>query len=54
MDVLVVQGRDVHWLMHGKSTDSSLKSKDWAIVGKHNSTSRNVTMLRKLHSKLEV
>jgi uncharacterized protein (DUF1697 family) len=53
MDVLVVQGRDVHWLMHGKSTDSSLKSKDWAIVGRHHSTSRNVTMLRKLVAKLD-
>jgi hypothetical protein len=53
MDTLVVRGPDVHWLMHGKSTDSSLKSKDWAIVGKNQSTSRNITMLRKLVAKLE-
>jgi hypothetical protein len=53
MDTLVVQGRDVHWLMHGKSTDSSLKSKDWAVVGERKSTSRNITMLRRLHAKLE-
>ena len=52
MDTLVVRGRDVHWRMRGKSTDSSLKSKDWAIVGEHASTSRNVTMLRKLHAKI--
>jgi uncharacterized protein (DUF1697 family) len=53
MDMLVVRGRDVHWLMHGKSTDSSLKSKDWAVVGHNQSTSRNITMLRKLVAKLE-
>lgn len=52
MDTLVVRGADVHWLMHGKSTDSSLKSKDWAIVGHNQSTSRNVTMLRQLVAKL--
>ncbi len=54
MDTLVVRGRDVHWRMHGKSTDSSLKSKDWAtLVGEHRSTSRNIAMLRKLVAKLE-
>jgi uncharacterized protein (DUF1697 family) len=53
MDTLIVKGRDVHWRMHGKSTDSSLRSKDWAIVGEHRSTSRNITMLRKLAAKLE-
>ena len=53
MDTLVVQGRDVHWLMHGSSMESSLKSKDWAIVGKHGSTSRNITMLRKLVDRLD-
>jgi len=53
MDTLVVHGRDVHWLMHGKSTDSSLQSKDWAaLVGKLGSTSRNITMLRKLDAKI--
>jgi uncharacterized protein (DUF1697 family) len=53
MDTLVVRGRDVHWLMHGKSTDSSLKSKDWAIVPRRQSTSRNITMLRGLVAKIE-
>ncbi|MDQ6696587.1 MAG: DUF1697 domain-containing protein [Actinomycetota bacterium] len=53
MDTLVVQGRDVHWRMHGRSTESSLTSKDWAaIVGERASTSRNMTMLRKLVAKL--
>ena len=52
-DTLVVEGRDVHWLMHGKSTDTKLKTKDWdAIVGRHQSTSRNLTALRKLVDKL--
>ncbi len=51
-DTLVVRGRDVHWRMHGKSTDSKLRKKDWAIVGENNSTSRNMNMLRKLATKL--
>jgi uncharacterized protein (DUF1697 family) len=50
-DTLVVDGRDVHWRMHGKSTDSLLKKKDWRIVGDAGSTSRNITMLRKLVAK---
>jgi uncharacterized protein (DUF1697 family) len=29
-DTLVVQGRDVHWLMRGKSIDTKLKAKAWA------------------------
>lgn len=52
MDKLVVRGRDVHWSMHGRSTESSLKSKDWAIVGEHASTSRDITMLCKLLARL--
>ena len=53
-DTLVVEGRDVHWRMHGKSTDTKLKAKDWeAVVGRHRSTSRNMTMLRKLVAKLD-
>ena len=52
-DTLVVHGRDVHWRMRGKSTDSTLKTKDWrSLVGEHRSTSRNMTMLRKLVHKL--
>jgi hypothetical protein len=52
-DTLVVDGRDVHWRMHGKSTDTKLKTKDWDdIIGRHHSTSRNMTMLRKLVAKV--
>ena len=53
-DTLVVKGRDVHWRMHGKSTDTKLKTKDWErIIGRHQSTSRNMTMLRKLVAKVD-
>ena len=52
-DTLVVEGRDVHWRMHGKSTDTKMKTKDWeGIIGRHQSTSRNMTMLRKLVAKI--
>jgi uncharacterized protein (DUF1697 family) len=53
-DTLVVKGRDVHWRMHGKSTDTKLKTKDWdGIVGRHRSTSRNMTMLRTLVERID-
>jgi hypothetical protein len=40
--------------MHGKSTDTHLKTKQWDdIVGHHRSTSRNTNMLRKLVDKLD-
>ena len=40
--------------MHGKSTDTKLKTKQWDdIVGRHQSTSRNLTALRKLVDKLQ-
>jgi hypothetical protein len=52
-DTLVVDGLDVHWRMRGKSTDTLVKTKDWEqVIGRHRSTSRNVTMLRKLVAKL--
>lgn len=52
-DTLVVEGRDVHWRMHGQSTDTQLKTNDWdRIIGRKQSTSRNTTMLRKLHAKI--
>ena len=50
-DTLVVRHGDVHWRMRGKSTDSKLRKKDWAIVGENASTSRNVNMLRRLAAK---
>jgi uncharacterized protein (DUF1697 family) len=53
-DTLVVVGPDVHWRMRGRSIQSALKGKDWErILGPLSSTSRNVTMLRKLVAKAE-
>ena len=53
-DTLVVEGREVHWLMRGKSTDSKLVKRQWEqILGKNSSTSRNMTMLSKLIDKVE-
>jgi uncharacterized protein (DUF1697 family) len=52
-DTLVVQGADVHWLMHGKSIDTKIPGARWGkILGPLGSTSRNVTMLRKLSDKI--
>ena len=52
-DTLVVDGRDVHWLMHGKSTDTRIPKRDWErVLGKNSSTSRNTTMLRGLMKKV--
>jgi len=53
-DTLVVKGRDVHWRMRGKSTDSNLTTKAWeGVVGRHRSTSRNTNMLRKLVDRID-
>jgi uncharacterized protein (DUF1697 family) len=51
-DTLIVRGRDVHWRMHGRSTQTKLTRKTWDVVGHHGSTSRNSNLLRKLDSKL--
>jgi uncharacterized protein (DUF1697 family) len=52
-DTIVVQGREVHWRMHGRSTDTKITKRKWAaLVGELGSTSRNMTMLRKLADKL--
>ena len=54
MDTLEVHDGDVHWLMHGKSSDSTLVKANWEkILGPNSSTSRNTTMLRKLVDKLD-
>ncbi len=54
VDTLVVRGPDVHWRMHGTSMQSLLKTKDWErILGPTSSTSRNVTMLRKIVVKAD-
>jgi len=52
-DTLVVHGRDVHWHMRGKSTDTKLKAAVWRQLGEHASTSRNVNMLTKLLAKID-
>jgi uncharacterized protein (DUF1697 family) len=53
-DTLVVDKGEVHWRMRGRSVDTKLTTKTWEnIVGSHRSTSRNVTMLRKLVAKIE-
>jgi hypothetical protein len=51
-DTLVVNGRDVHWRMRGRSTETRLTAKTWDLVGHHGSTSRNVNLLRRLDAKL--
>jgi uncharacterized protein (DUF1697 family) len=53
-DTLVVKGRDVHWRMHGKSTDTRITTNAWEkVIGRHRSTSRNTTMLQRLSEKIE-
>ena len=51
-DTLEVHGRDVHWRMRGKSTDTKIKPATWKLLGPNGSTSRNVNMLTKLSAKL--
>jgi uncharacterized protein (DUF1697 family) len=51
-DTLVVRGRDVHWRMRGRSTETRLTAKTWDLVGRHRSTSRNINLLRTLDAKL--
>ncbi|MEP6632271.1 MAG: DUF1697 domain-containing protein [Lapillicoccus sp.] len=52
-DTLVLEGADVHWRMHGKSSDSPLTRRDWEkVLGPLSSTSRNMTMLRGLSAKI--
>ena len=51
-DTLLVRGRDVHWLMHGLSSATTVSQKKWRVVGDL-STSRNTTMLRKLIAKID-
>lgn len=53
-DTLLVRGRDVHWLMHGKSTDTHVTSAMWeSAIGRHTSTSRNTTMLATILAKVD-
>jgi hypothetical protein len=40
--------------MHGMSSDSKLRTKQWDdLVGRHRSTSRNVTLLRRLAERID-
>jgi uncharacterized protein (DUF1697 family) len=53
-DTLVVRGRDVHWRMRGRSTDTHLTKKRWEdVIGQRTSTSRNTTLLARLVAKLD-
>ena len=54
VDTLVADGPDVHWLIRGRSMASTLTPKDWAAAGAAPSTTRNVTMLRRLADRLDV
>jgi uncharacterized protein (DUF1697 family) len=51
-DRLVVDRREVHWLIQGRMMDSELKPKDWDVLGQP-TTTRNTTMLAKLSEKLD-
>lgn len=52
-DEVVVEGRDIHWLIRSKSTDTTLEAKHWkkALPG-NPTTARNTTMLEKLVDRL--
>ena len=53
-DMLVVNGRDVHWRMHGLSSATTITTRAWEqVIGRHTSTSRNTNMLRKLVAKVD-
>jgi uncharacterized protein (DUF1697 family) len=52
-DEVVVRGRDVHWLIRDKSTETSLGPREWKQALPDNPTSaRNVTMIERLAAKL--
>jgi uncharacterized protein (DUF1697 family) len=52
-DQVVVRGRDVHWLIRAKSTETTLGPKVWeqALPG-NPTTARNMTLLARLAEKL--
>jgi uncharacterized protein (DUF1697 family) len=52
-DEVTVVGRDMHWLIRSKSTETTLGPKQWKQALPDNpTTARNVTMLTKLVDKL--
>lgn len=52
-DEVVLRGRDVHWLIRARSTETTLGPKAWkdALPG-NPTTARNVTMMERLAKKL--
>jgi uncharacterized protein (DUF1697 family) len=52
-DEVVLRGRDVHWLIRSKSTETSLGPKQWKQALPDNpTTARNVTMIERFAAKL--
>ncbi|MGH9273114.1 MAG: hypothetical protein ACRDZU_00580, partial [Acidimicrobiales bacterium] len=51
VDELVLDGREVHWHIAGKSMDTAIKPNQWDKAGVGPITTRNITMLRKLVAK---
>jgi uncharacterized protein (DUF1697 family) len=52
-DEVVVRGRDVHWLIRAKSTQTSLGPKQWLDALPDNpTTARNMTLLTRLADRL--
>jgi uncharacterized protein (DUF1697 family) len=52
-DTIEVHGRDVHWRMRGRSTDTKVKGATWKALGEHASTSRNLNLLSRLVAKID-
>jgi uncharacterized protein (DUF1697 family) len=52
-DQVVVRGRDVHWLIRSKSTETTLGPKQWTDALPDNpTTARNMTLLARLARKI--
>ena len=52
-DEVVVHGRDVHWLIRSRSTETTLGPKQWkGALPDNPTTARNMTMLTKLADRL--
>jgi uncharacterized protein (DUF1697 family) len=52
-DEVLVRGRDVHWLIRAKSTETTLGPKRWLdALPRNPTTARNLTMLTRLTQRL--
>jgi uncharacterized protein (DUF1697 family) len=52
-DEVVVRGRDIHWLIRSRSTETTLGSRQWSqSLPSNPTTARNTTMLERLAEKL--